>query len=175
MEVSLNGFQNMPPFSNSSLLSDQSYVKKTYKSALLDLFVIFNNKSLNVCVIMCAILRPHIYGYFYSIAVPSSPPGSFSLTASSSTSIRASWQLPPADSQNGIITGFKLFYKKNDSAKPATMVPINSGAILTKEVTGLDKYTEYEFQVLAFTSVGDGPNSSVEVERTRQDGKICNK
>ena len=68
-----------------------------------------------------------------------------------------------------------MFYKKNDSAGPATMVPINSGAILTKEVTGLDKYTEYEFQVLAFTSVGDGPNSSVEVERTRQDGKICNK
>ena len=55
------------------------------------------------------------------------------------------------------------------------MVPINSGAILTKEVTGLDKYTEYEFQVLAFTSVGDGPNSSVEVERTRQDGKIYSK
>ena len=54
------------------------------------------------------------------------------------------------------------------------METINSSATLTKEVTGLRKYTEYEFQVLAFTSVGDGPNSSVEVERTRQDGKICN-
>ena len=54
------------------------------------------------------------------------------------------------------------------------MVPINSGGTLIKNVPGLDKYTEYEFQVLAFTSVGDGPNSSVEVERTMQDGKMCN-
>ena len=54
------------------------------------------------------------------------------------------------------------------------MESINSAATLTKEVTGLHKYTEYEFQVLAFTFVGDGPNSSVEVERTRQDGKIWN-
>ena len=54
------------------------------------------------------------------------------------------------------------------------MVAINTGATLTKEVTGLDKYTEYEFQVLAFTSVGDGPKSSVGVERTKEDGKKCN-
>ena len=110
---------------------------------------------------------------YYSIAVPSRPPSSFSLAVISSTSIRASWQLPPADSQNGIITGFKLFYKKNDSGS-ATMVPINSAATLTKDVTGLDKYTEYEFQVLAFTSVGDGPKSSPKVNRTLQDGEICN-
>ena len=50
------------------------------------------------------------------------------------------------------------------------MVPINNGTTLTKDVTGLDKYTEYEFQVLAFTSVGDGPKSSVGVERTKEDG-----
>ena len=54
------------------------------------------------------------------------------------------------------------------------MVAINTGATLTKDVTGLDKYTEYEFQVLAFTSVGDGPKSSPKVKRTLQDGKICN-
>ena len=51
------------------------------------------------------------------------------------------------------------------------MVPINSGSILSKDVTGLDKYTEYEFQVLAFTSVGDGPKSSSKVKRTLKDGK----
>ena len=111
---------------------------------------------------------------YYSIAVPSSSPSSFSLTAISSTSIRATWQLPPADSQNGIITGFKLSYKKKDSAGSAIMIEIGSGATLTKDVTGLNKYTEYEFQVSAFTSVGDGPNSSVEVERTMPDGKMCN-
>ena len=48
---------------------------------------------------------------------------------------------------------------------------INSGSTLKKVVSGLDKYTEYEFEVLAFTSVGDGPKSSVESERTMEDGK----
>ena len=110
---------------------------------------------------------------YYSIAVPSSPPSSFSLSASSSTSITVSWRLPPLDSRNGIITGFKVFYKKKDSAGSATMVAINSGTTLTKAITGLDKYTEYEFQLLAFTSVGDGPNSIIKVEKTIEDGKKC--
>ena len=52
------------------------------------------------------------------------------------------------------------------------MVHINSGATLTKYVIGLDKYTEYEFQVLAFTSNGYGPKSSVKVERTNEDGEL---
>ena len=52
------------------------------------------------------------------------------------------------------------------------MVPINTGVTLTKDVTGLDEYTEYELQVLAFTSVGDGPKSSVKIQRTMQDSKI---
>ena len=51
------------------------------------------------------------------------------------------------------------------------MLTINSNATRTRDVSGLDKYTEYEFQVLAFTSVGDGPKSSVLVERTKEDGK----
>ena len=109
-----------------------------------------------------------------SIAVPSKAPSKFTVTRTSSTSITASWQLPPADSQNGIITGFKLFYKKKDSAESATMLAINNGTKLTKDVTGLDEYTEYEFQVLAFTSVGDGPKSSVEVEKTNEDGRKLN-
>ncbi len=52
------------------------------------------------------------------------------------------------------------------------MLPIFSDLILTKDVTGLDKYTKYEFQVLAFTSVGDGKKSLVKDVRTKEDGKI---
>jgi len=48
---------------------------------------------------------------------------------------------------------------------------VNDVPDLIKVVTGLKKNTEYEFQVLAFTSVGDGPKSSVVVERTNEDGK----
>ena len=94
-----------------------------------------------------------------------------SLTAKTSTSIEASWQLPPAEDRNGNITGFKLFYKKKGSSGPSTNETINGGLTLTKVVTGLDKYTEYELEVLAFTAVGDGPKSSAKTKRTKEDGE----
>ena len=93
------------------------------------------------------------------------------MTVSNSTSITASWHQLPVNARHGIIAGFKLFYKKTGSAGLAVMLTITNGTIHSKVVTGLDKYTEYEFQVLAYTSVGNGPNSSVVVERTKEDGK----
>ena len=93
------------------------------------------------------------------------------MNASSSTSITAFWQLPPSDSRNGIIIGFKLFYKRKSSDEPPTIITINNGTSSVKDITGLAKYTEYECQVLAFTSVGDGPKSSSEITRTKEDGK----
>ena len=106
-----------------------------------------------------------------SIAVPSQAPESLNVTARTSTIVTVSWQLPPLDSRNGIITGFKLFYKKKTASGSLAMLRIDNGAIHDKTVTGLDKNTEYEFQVLAFTSTGDGPKSSPVVVRTMKDGK----
>ena len=111
----------------------------------------------------------HLFNMF--ISVPSQPPTVFNLTASSSTSIAASWQLPPVFARHGrTITGFKLFYKKKGSGASVTNLTISSGSILNRTVTGLDKFTQYEFQVLASTSDGDGPKSPVEVERTKEAG-----
>ena len=70
------------------------------------------------------------------------------------------------------IQGFTLFYKKRVSSGSATMVQVDDGATRTENITGLDKYTEYEFQVLAFTCNGYGPKSSVKVERTNEDGEL---
>ena len=106
-----------------------------------------------------------------SISAPSQAPSNLSLTAKTSTSIEASWQLPPEDSRNGIITGFKIFYKMKGSSGSSTQITINNRSTLTNVVTGLDEYTEYEFEVLAFTAVGDGPNSSVMSVRTEEDSK----
>ena len=50
------------------------------------------------------------------------------------------------------------------------MLLIKDGNARTKNVTGLAKYTEYEFQVSAFTSLGDGPKTSL-FKRTDEDGK----
>ncbi|PFX14396.1 Receptor-type tyrosine-protein phosphatase delta [Stylophora pistillata] len=113
-------------------------------------------------------LRVEVYGVLIS-KVPSQAPSNLTLSASSSTSISASWQLPLAYSRHGSITGFKLSYKKKGFMGSMTVSTINSGITFSGSITGLEKYTEYEFQVLAFTSHGDGPKSSVVVERTTED------
>ena len=108
------------------------------------------------------------------ISAPSQAPTNLTATAGSSTSILVSWQLPPPYSRNGIITGFQLFYNRKYPApcpQTTNTVTISGGTTLTENITGLLKYTEYEFRVLAFTSIGGGPNSSVVVEKTGKDGK----
>ena len=80
-----------------------------------------------------------------------------------------SWQPPPLDSRNGIIIGFKLFYKRKNSTDLGHTVNIRNA--LTHNSTRLLKYTEYEFQVLAFTQIGNGPSGSVLATRTKQDCK----
>ena len=111
------------------------------------------------------------YFFFLFPLVPSKAPANFAVNAVDSTSVRASWQMPPEDSRNGIITGFKLFYKEKGSGSPQTVITISSGSTLTTDVSGLHKYTEYNFQVLAFTSTGDGPKSDEKTVRTLEDGK----
>ena len=106
---------------------------------------------------------------YFLILVPSQAPADFTVAASSSTSVLASWKLPPEKFRNGIITGFKLFYK--EKGKEGVTVTINDGEARKRNVTGLKKSKEYEFQVLAFTSVGDGPKSSLKTVRTIVDGK----
>ena len=50
-------------------------------------------------------------------------------------------------------------------------ITITNETTRSRNIGGLEKYTEYEFQVLAFTLGGDGENSSVVVKRTNEDGK----
>ena len=51
------------------------------------------------------------------------------------------------------------------------MESVNGVATLTEILTNLNKYTRYEFQVLAVGSHGEGPKSSVMVGQTLEDGK----
>ncbi|XP_044165878.1 receptor-type tyrosine-protein phosphatase mu-like isoform X3 [Acropora millepora] len=109
-------------------------------------------------------LRVEIYG----VPVPAGPnksPSNFNLSPFNSTSVSASWKLPSA----GSIQGIKLLYKTKNSQNPFTTSTIVSDSITSTSVTGLGKFTEYEFHVLAFTANGNGPLSPVQVVRTNED------
>ena len=83
------------------------------------------------------------------------------------------WQLPPGISQNGPITGFTLYYQKTGTSDQAKTVTLDSGTVLSKTITGMEKYTEYDIQVSVFTYAGEGPKSYVVTKRTSEDGKTC--
>ena len=146
-----------------------------YWLLLLSDYLIKNNEKMTI-IMTLLIIRITVIFFFiiicnFSITVPSQPPRGFTLAATTSESITASWQLPPKDFRNGIIIGYKLFYKEKGSSGAGSSKLINSQATRSQEVTGLDKYTDYEFQILAFTSVGDGPKSTVVYEKTKEAGK----
>ena len=69
-----------------------------------------------------------------------------------------------------MLRGYKVAYKLHPSGSSLQYLDVNNPSSTTIEVTRLGKYTEYSFQVLAYT-VKDGPLSDEKVIRTQEDGK----
>ena len=118
---------------------------------------------------LCTLIWP----FDFSFSAPSQAPTNLSVTINNSTSVSVNWQLPPEISRNGVILGFTLYYRKNGTSGQANTATVHDGTVLSTTITGLGKFTGYEFQVSAFTYVGEGPRSSVVTERTSEDGKTC--
>uniref|UniRef100_A0AAZ3QRX7 Netrin receptor DCC n=1 Tax=Oncorhynchus tshawytscha TaxID=74940 RepID=A0AAZ3QRX7_ONCTS len=73
-----------------------------------------------------------------------------------SQSIKVSWQPPPPNSQNGFITGYKLRHRKTGRRGDQEAIEPNNFWYL---FTGLEKGSQYSFQVSAMTANGTGPAS----------------
>ena len=66
-----------------------------------------------------------------------------------------------------------MFIKRKESGdKPdVQLIDVSQNSVYTKTVTGLQESTEYEFQVLAYTSAGDGPKSFVQSVKMKEAGR----
>ncbi|BET03182.1 phosphatase [Nesidiocoris tenuis] len=99
--------------------------------------------------------------------VPGAPPQNVTGEAVSPTSVRVSWEPPPAERSNGRIVYYKLqVVEAGRSDSEAMMIRLNDTSITLDE---LKRWTEYRIWVLAGTSVGDGPPSYPIVVRTHED------
>ncbi|XP_050800593.1 netrin receptor DCC isoform X1 [Gopherus flavomarginatus] len=88
--------------------------------------------------------------------VPSAMPQNVSLEVVNSRSIKVSWLPPPSGTQNGFITGYKIRHRKTTRRGDIeTLEPNNLWYLFT----GLDKGSQYSFQVAAMTVNGTGPSS----------------
>ncbi|KAJ4945194.1 hypothetical protein JOQ06_013729, partial [Pogonophryne albipinna] len=89
--------------------------------------------------------------------------------AVSSTRILLKWSPLPQAQKNGIILGYKVIYSEKDSEGPPSVQVAEGEGSVTLILSGLKKYTVYELQVLAYTRMGDGPQSGPLLLRTRED------
>ena len=109
------------------------------------------------------------------ILVPTAAPQSVSGVNKSSTEITVTWQKVVGQERNGIILGFRVYFKAvGEFAVDTTekVEVVNGGDAVQKVLESLEKFMNYNITVLAFTSKGDGPNSSVIRVRTDQDRKF---
>ena len=123
-----------------------------------------------------------VFVFLYFSLVPSSPPTNVSSTNTSSTSLLITWEPISRILINGILLGYRVFHHpilKKPTAKrqrraietlndTIEVVPPNTTFI---EIFNLRKFTNYSFQVVGFTSKGDGKLSQTFNVSTDEDSK----
>ncbi|XP_067002094.2 cell adhesion molecule Dscam1 [Anabrus simplex] len=93
--------------------------------------------------------------------VPDMPPQDLRCSALSPQSVRVRWDPPPPENRNGVIEGYKVFYRNvNRKQGGSGDVEIKKTTNLETNLHGLAKYTNYSVRVLAYTSAGEGVRSA---------------
>ncbi|XP_036384090.1 protein sidekick-1 isoform X2 [Megalops cyprinoides] len=112
--------------------------------------------------------------------VPDEPPVILAVKPSTTTSVLVQWQPPKEESLNGVLVGFRLYYRElqyenapteskavsNHSATRAEITAKStfktvSSALLTEfELTQLNKYKRYEIVMTAYNIIGESPPSA---------------
>ena len=102
----------------------------------------------------------------HSYTAPSSPPTSLNVTVVDSRTVYISWNPPPADQINGVLTGYTVNVSVTDTQNQAEYH--SSTTELT--LSGLHPFYTYTFIVSAVT-VAPGPFSMEYVITTPADGE----
>ena len=104
---------------------------------------------------------------------PAASPENVQATNISSTAIMVTWEAVPAIDRNGIIINYEVHFQPLQFTGELATDTINTTE-LSANITGLDKYVEYNISVRAYTIIGPGPYSDPVTERTLEDRKFIN-
>ena len=107
---------------------------------------------------------------------PSNTPQAVTVSVTSSKSISVSWDPVIADDRNGIIKGYIVNYQALPNgyivAKILNITNEKQNIRQTVTLVGLNGFTNYSIEVLAFTIFGNGPASVGQVVETLEDSKF---
>ncbi|XP_075926010.1 LOW QUALITY PROTEIN: protein sidekick-2-like [Petromyzon marinus] len=104
-------------------------------------------------------------------AVPSAPPRNVVVRAASSTQLEVAWDIPPLHTENGIILGYKVYFKDtapsgvrgDTGAERVRMLFLPETSARLKNLTG---FTVFAVSVSAYNSAGEGPRSAAITAKT---------
>ncbi|KAI9556414.1 hypothetical protein GHT06_016202 [Daphnia sinensis] len=112
-----------------------------------------------------------------SEAPPEEPPLNVACVSLNSQSLQITWQPPRPDFRNGLLRGYRIFYEPLSEflylSSPDQSDLQTGSSQTTTELTvflsGLQKFSNYSIQVLAFTGAGDGVKSQPLTCTTEED------
>ena len=103
------------------------------------------------------------------ISVPEAPPQNVSGYNMSQTEIQIFWGPVPVDKVNGIVMGYKVWYRKAQGGQHVGYKSFNSSTF-QGVIDGLNPFTTYTLDVRAFTIKGDGVPSPFISVQTEEEG-----
>ena len=74
-------------------------------------------------------------------------------------SVQLDWRPVSPEHTNGMVLGYRVFYNEVHNASRAASIKLAAGETRLT-IGGLRPNTNYSFQILAFTSKGNGPISA---------------
>uniref|UniRef100_A0A3Q3VZI8 Uncharacterized protein n=1 Tax=Mola mola TaxID=94237 RepID=A0A3Q3VZI8_MOLML len=101
-------------------------------------------------------------------AAPSVAPQSIKVTAVSPSILDVTWDIPPLETQNGLLQGYKIHYWERDRQNQSEKVKVSFVPDTHVHLTNLTSYTPYLVTLTAFNMAGDGPPSNPQGARTLQ-------
>ncbi|XP_027745265.1 protein sidekick-1 isoform X4 [Empidonax traillii] len=105
---------------------------------------------------------------FVGEAAPALAPQNIQVNSLSASQLELTWDPPPADSQNGNIQGYKIYYWESDTQNDTEKVKVLFLPETTVRLKNLTSHTRYMVCISAFNAAGDGPRSSPSQGRTHQ-------
>ncbi|XP_062359287.1 protein sidekick-1 [Cinclus cinclus] len=105
---------------------------------------------------------------FVGEAAPALAPQNIQVNSLSASQLELTWDPPPADSQNGNIQGYKIYYWENDTLNDTEKVKVLFLPETSVRLKNLTSHTRYLVCISAFNAAGDGPRSSPAQGRTHQ-------
>ncbi|KAM4584441.1 protein sidekick-1-like isoform 2-T2 [Odontesthes bonariensis] len=101
-------------------------------------------------------------------AAPSVAPQSIKVSAVSPSGLEVTWDMPPLETQNGLIQGYKIHYWERDQQNQTEKVKVIFVPDTSVHLTNLSSFTPYLVTLTAFNTAGDGPPSDPRWARTLQ-------